>query len=161
MIQVQKTQTYPISPSEGFAYITDVNNWRNYWPDFVRIQDPANARWSKSGDTVTLDVRLLNRERELTMILEEFKCDLLVTYLSRQTGLPDAHHERHFRAVRGGFEYRMVVTFVPRAGIVGLFDRTLVRIAVTQALRKTHQNLDSIFRQWQPMVTANSVTIGD
>jgi hypothetical protein len=33
------------------------------------------------------------------MKLEEYKPDILVTYLSRQTGLPDAHHERHFQAI--------------------------------------------------------------
>jgi hypothetical protein len=108
VIQVEMARIYPIPLSEGFAYITDVNNWGNYWPNFVRIKDPANARWSKSGDTVTLVLRLLNREREITMKLEEYKPDILVTYLSRQTGLADAHHERHFRAVHSGFEYRLV-----------------------------------------------------
>ena len=147
MIQVEMAHVYPIPLSEGFAYITDVNNWGNYWPNFVRIKDPANARWSKSGDTVTLVLRLLNREREITMKLEEYKPDFLVAYLSRQTGLPDAHHERHFRAVHSGFEYRLVVAYAPRPGFVGLLDRSLVRGAVKQALLNTHQNLDAIFRQ--------------
>jgi hypothetical protein len=149
MIQVEMTRVYPISLSKGFAYITDMNNWGNYWHNFVRIKDAANARWSQSGDTVTLVLRLLNREREMTMTLEEFRRDMTVTYLSHQTGLPDAHHERHFRAVSGGFEYRVVVSFVPRSGLVGLFDSSLVRGAVTQALHKTHQNLDTIFKQPQ------------
>jgi hypothetical protein len=147
MIQVEMTNIYPIPVSEGFIYITDLNNWENYWPNFVRIKDLAHARWSKSGDTITLVLRLLNREREITMKLEEYKPDILVSYLSRQTGLPDAHHERHFRAVHSGFEYRLVVAYAPRSGFVGLFDRTLVRRAVKQALLNTHQNLDAIFRQ--------------
>jgi hypothetical protein len=147
VIQVEMAYIYPVPLKEGFAYITDVNNWENYWPDFIRIKDPANARWSKSGDTVTLVLRLLDREREITMKLEEYKPDILVSYLSRQTVLPDAHHERYFRAVHSGFEYRLVVADAPRSGFVGLFDRTLVRRAVKQALLNTHQNLGAIFRQ--------------
>ena len=94
-----------------------------------------------------LVLKLLHRERELTIKLEEYKPDVLVTYLSCQTGLPDAHHERHFRAVQGGFEYRLVVAYAPRPGFVGLLDRSLVRRAVKQAFLNTHQNLDAIFRQ--------------
>ena len=154
MIQIEEVHIYPIPVGEGFAYITDVNNWGNYWPDFVRIKDPANARWGKSGDMITLVLRLLNRERELSMILEDYKPDSLVSYLSRQTGLPDAHHERHFRAVPGGFEYRLVVTFAPRPGLAGLFDRTLVRRAVTKAAHKTTRNLDTVFNQRHPALSA-------
>jgi len=153
MIQIEEVHIYPIPLSEGFAYITGVNNWGNYWPDFVRIKDPTNARWGKSGDTITLVLRLLNRERELSMILEDYKPETLVIYLSRQTGLPDAHHERHFRSVPGGFEYRLVVSYIPRPGLVGLFDRSLVLRATTQAARKTIQNLDTVFKQWHPKLT--------
>jgi hypothetical protein len=147
MLQVEMTCWYSIPLSEGFAYITDMNNWQDYWPGLVRIKDPGHARWSKPGDTVTLVLRLFHRERELTMKLEEYMPDMLVTYHSHQMGLPDAHHERHFRAVQGGFEYRLVVAYVPRPSFVGLVDRTLVRKAVKRALLNTHQNLDAIFRQ--------------
>jgi hypothetical protein len=88
------------------------------------------------------------------MTLEEFEPDALVTYSSSQSGLPDAHHERHFRAVQGGFEYRLVVNYEPRPGLAGLFDRSLVRRAVTRAVSKTIRNLDAIFNQWHPTLTA-------
>lgn len=148
MIQIAMGSIYPIPLSEGFAYITNVNNWGSYWPNFVRIKDPTNAQWRKSGDTITLVLRLLDRERELNMVLEEFKPETLVAYLSRQTGLPDAHHERHFRALPQGFEYRLVVTYAPRPDLAGLFDRSLVRRAVTQAAHKTIRNLAAVFNQW-------------
>jgi hypothetical protein len=150
MIAIEQAHVYPIPVSEGFAYITDVNNWGAYWPDFVRIKDPANARWSNPGDTITLVIKLLNRERELNMTLEAYKPDTLVTYISRQAGLPEAHHERHFRAVTGGFEYRLVVTYEPRSGLAGLFDQSLVRRAVTQAVYKTIRNLDAVFKVRHP-----------
>lgn len=147
MLRIETSHIYSVPLSEGFAYITNVNNWGNYWPDFIRIKDPTNARWSKSGDTITLVLRLLNGERELSMVLEEYKPETLVAYLSRQTGLPDAHHERYFRAVPQGFEYRLVVAYEPRPGLAGLFDRSLVHRAVTQAVHKTIQNLDTAFKQ--------------
>jgi hypothetical protein len=150
MLRIEEEQIYPVPLSEGFAYITDLNNWGDYWPNFVRLVDPAGARWSKPGDTVSLVLMLLNRERELTMTLQAYKPDMLVTYLSRQTGLPDALHERHFRAAPGGFEYRLVVTFAPRPGLAGLLDRSLVRMAVTQAARRTIRNLDAVFNRRQP-----------
>ncbi len=154
MIQIEQVHTFPIPLREGFAYITDVQNWGNYWPDFVRIKDPAGAQWRKAGDTVTLVLRLLNRERELNMVLEEYKSETHVAYLSHQAGLPDAHHERHFRAVPQGFEYRLVVTYAPRPGPIGLFDRSVVRRAVAKATRKTIRNLDTVFKQWSPILSA-------
>jgi hypothetical protein len=147
-IQVETTYTFPVPVADAFAYITAIDNWKEYWPDFVRVTDPSTAHWSQAGDTVTVVVRLLNRERELHMILRTYRPDALVTYLSRQKGLPDALHERHFRAVPGGFAYRLVVTYVPRPGLAGLFDRSLVRGAVTRALNKTIRNLDAVFKQW-------------
>jgi hypothetical protein len=148
MLKIEAAHLFPVSVSEGFAYITDINNWKDYWPDFVRLGDPASASWRQPGDTITVVVRLLNRERELNMRLTEYKPDTLVTYTSRQSGLPDAHHERHFRPAPGGFEYRLLVSYLPRPGLAGLFDRTLVRRAVTRTLNKTIRNLDTLFKQW-------------
>jgi hypothetical protein len=153
MIQIERVHTYPVPLREGFAYITGVNNWGNYWPNFVRIKDPTTAEWRKPGDTITLVLELLNRERELNMVLEEYKPESLVAYHSRQAGLPDAHHERHFRDVTEGFEYRLVVTYTPRPGLAGLFDRSLVRRAVTRAVQMTIRNLDTIFKGWQPTLS--------
>lgn len=147
MVRIEINHTFPVSVSEAFAYITDIKHWPAYWPGFVRILDPANAKWGKPGDTVTIVLKALNRERALNMKLEEFKKDTLVTYLSRQQGLPDAQHERHFKAVPGGFEYRIAVAFEPRSGLAGFFDKILVKRAVGRALRKTIENLDRVFKQ--------------
>jgi hypothetical protein len=153
MIRIETGQTYSVPLSEGFAYITGVNNWKYYWPNFVRIKDPTKAQWSRPGDAITLVLKLLNRERELNMVLEEYNPETLVAYVSRQAGLPAAHHERYFRAVPKGFEYRLAVTYEPRSGLAGLFDRSLVRRAVTQAANKTIRNLDAIFKEWQPTIS--------
>lgn len=124
-----------------------MKHWAAYWPDFVRIQDPDTAQWGRRGDAVTIVLKLLNRERALNMKLEEFQKDRLVTYLSHQTGLPDARHERHFKEVPGGFEYRLVVAFEPRRGLTGLMDRLLVKRAIARALRKTIENPDRAFKE--------------
>lgn len=147
MIRIERSHAFHVPVSQAFAYITSMNNWAAYWPDFVRIPDPAQARWGQAGDSVTIVVTLLNRERELHLTLEEFRKDSLVAYSSRQSGLPNARHERHFRAIPEGFEYRLVVTLDPRQGLAGVFDRLLVRRAVAKALDKTIANLDRVFRQ--------------
>lgn len=147
MIRIDIKYTFPVSVNKAFTYITDTSNWDEYWPDFVRIQDPVNARWAKSGDEITIVLRLLNREREMHMKLNEFQTDALVSYTSVQLGLPDARHERHFKEVPGGVEYRLVVAYEPRKGLTGLFDKLYVKRAVERALRKTIENLDRHFNQ--------------
>ena len=148
VVQVEATHTFPVSAADAFAYITAIENWKDYWPDFVRVGDLSEARWSQPGDTATVVVRLLGRERELHLTLQAYQPDTLVAYFSHQKGLPDAYHERHFRPVPGGFAYRLVVGYMPRPGIAALFDRSLVRGAVTRALNKTIRNLDSAFKRW-------------
>ena len=88
----------------------------------------------------------LNRERALNMELEVFRKNACVTYVSRQQGLPDARHERHFEAVPDGCTYRLIVEYEPRRGFAGLFDRMLVRASAERALQTTVQNLDRLFR---------------
>ncbi len=145
MIRLEARREFPVPVTEAFAYITDMEHWREYWPDFVRIQDRAQARWNRAGDAVTIVLKLLGRERELHMTLEQFQPDTMVAYSSRQAGLPDARHERHFRPLGEGFEYHLVVGFEPRPGLTGLLDRVLVRRAIAKALRKTLDNLGGIF----------------
>jgi hypothetical protein len=147
MIRIERNHTFPVPVSDAFAYITDMKNWAAYWPDFVGIQDSAHAQWGQPGDEVTIVLRLLNRERALKMKLEEFQKDKIVTYRSQQQGLPDARHERHFKAVPEGFEYRIVVAFEPRPGLTGLMDKLLVKRAIARAVHKTIENLDRVFKE--------------
>jgi Polyketide cyclase / dehydrase and lipid transport len=145
MIRVEHTHTFPVSVGDGFAYITDTRNWNAFFPNFVRLHDAARARWDTPGDQVTVVIRLLGREVQVRMTLEQYQRDTRVTYVSRQQGLPDASHERHFRGVPNGFEFRPVVAFEPRSGLAGLFDRLLVRRAIAGALATTIENLESAF----------------
>jgi hypothetical protein len=147
MVRIEVSRTFPVSVAEAFSYITDMKNWPEYWPDFIRTENPDEARWSTPGDKATIVIKLLNRERALNMELKEFVKDTRVTYVSRQEGLPDVRHERHFRAVPLGCEYRLVVEYEPRPGLTGLLDRFLVKGSVERAMRKTVQNLEPVFRQ--------------
>jgi hypothetical protein len=36
MVRVEVSYSFPASVSQAFAYITDMKNWPEYWPDFVR-----------------------------------------------------------------------------------------------------------------------------
>jgi hypothetical protein len=147
MVLVEVSHTFPISVAEAFAYITYIKNWPKYWPDFIRVEHPDEARWNSPGDKVTIVIKLLNRERALHMELKEFQQDTRVAYVSQQQGLPDVRHERHFKPVPTGCEYRLVVAYEPRQGFTSLFDRLLVKRSVERALRKTVQNLDRVFQQ--------------
>jgi polyketide cyclase/dehydrase/lipid transport protein len=147
MLRIELSHTLPVSVAEAFPYITDMKNWPEYWPNFIRIENPSAARWSNPGDKSTVVIKLLNRQRALNMELEAFQKDTRVTYVSRQRGLPDVRHERHFKAAQDGCVYRLVVEYEPRPGFAGLFDRLLVRRSVERAMRRTVRNLDRIFQK--------------
>ena len=138
--RVEAVHRFRVPIERGFAYITDTRNWSGFWPGFVRLED--GARWREPGDTARLVTRLLGRERELVMTLRSFERNRLVAYTSRQPGLPDALHERHFEADRDGFRYRLVVEYEPRGGIAGLVDRVLLPRAVRRAPDRTITALD-------------------
>jgi len=147
MVRIEVSHTFPVSVAQAFAYITDMKNWPAYWPDFIRIENPSEARWNRPTDKTTIVIKLLNRERILKLELRDFERDGRVAYISRQQGLPDARHERLFKPTPDGCEYRLVVEYEPRAGLAGLFDRWLLKRSVERALHKTVQNLESIFQQ--------------
>ena len=144
MERVEVEHVFAAELSQAFSSITDIANWPKYWPGFVRIEDPANARWREPGDKVTVVLELLGRERPMHMELDRFEANALVVYRTRQDGLPDAQHERHFKAVPGGFEYRIVVSFQPRQGLRGLVDRLLVKRGVERGLRKAVGNIEEL-----------------
>jgi hypothetical protein len=138
-VRVEEAARFPVTPSDGFAYITDPANWPEYWPGLVRI-DPE-SQWRRPGDRATLVLRMLGREVELEMTLLTIEPDRLVEYTSRQAGLPDARHWRHFGEIDGELDYRVVVEYEPRRGWRGLFDRLALRRATARALRETIANL--------------------
>jgi hypothetical protein len=67
MLRIEVAHTFDVSVTEAFAYITDVKNWPEYWPDFIRIENSAAAGWSNPGDRATVVIKLLNRERALNL----------------------------------------------------------------------------------------------
>ena len=144
-VRVELAHRFGVGLRDGFDYITDLGNWHEYWPGFVRVE--SGSRWSDPGDQTQLVLRLLGRETEMTMTLGRLEPYRLVEYVSEQPGLPDARHERHFSDDgSGGLAYRAVVEYAPRRGPRGVFDRVLLRRAITRALRTTVANLDERFR---------------
>ena len=141
MVRLEQSRVFPVERDVGFDYITKPANWPEFWPDLVEIPDLEQTRWQEPGDTARLRMRLAGRLTELHMTLDELKRPALVRYHSTQQGVPDAEHERHFEPAAGGFDYRLVVSFAPRPGLRGLFDRTVVRYAASRALRRTLDNL--------------------
>lgn len=140
MTRVEAAHRYDASVERGFAYITDTRNWPAFWPGFVRLD--ADSRWGAPGDTARLVTRMLGREVELTMKVERFEPNALVTYTSTQRGLPDARHERIFERDGDGFVYRLVVEYEPRPGARGLYDRLLLKAGIRRALRRTFADLE-------------------
>ena len=140
MKRVEAAYRYDVPVERGFAFITDTANWPTFWPGYVRLEE--GSRWGASGDTVRLGTRLLGRERELAMTIDDFQPNRLVTYTSTQPGLPDAHHERHFEPDGEGFVYRLVVDYEPRDGVGGLFDRVVIARGIRRAFQQTFAALD-------------------
>jgi len=50
MVRIEVSHTLPVSVAEALACITDMKNRPEYWPAFVRIEDPAAARRGNPGD---------------------------------------------------------------------------------------------------------------
>ena len=145
-MRIEGSRIFPVEREVGFDYVTKPANWPEFWPDLVDIPDLDRTTWQKPGDTARLRMRLAGRMTELHMTLDELRRPALVRYHSTQQGVPDAAHERHFEPAAGGFDYRLVVSFEPRPGFAGLFDRTVVRYAASRALRKTLDNLSERLR---------------
>jgi hypothetical protein len=145
VIRVDLTRTFPVPAGKAFAFITDTANWNAFFPNFIRLRDPLHAKWNAPGDMVTVVIRILGRAVDVNMTLEVIETGKRVVYRSRQSGLPDARHERRFTALPDGFEFGLGVAFDPRNGLRGLYDRFLVKPAVAGALRETVDNLDRVF----------------
>jgi len=133
--RIEAAHRYDVPVERGFAFITNIGNWSKFWPGYVRLEE--GTRWSESGDTARLVIRLFGRERELTMTIRTFEPNRRVTYTSTQPGLPDGYHERIFEPDGDGFVYRLLVAYKPRGGIAGLLDATLVARAIRHALERT------------------------
>ena len=149
MMRIEASCIFPVSAQEAFNYITDLDNWPHYWPDFVRFEDRAHSQWGVPGGTVVPVIRLMGREVPLHITLQEFERGRVVRYTSQQPGLADAFHERHFSAAPGGCAYRALVSSQPRSKWLGLYDRVLVRRAVKRTLHRTIANLQAAFATMQ------------
>lgn len=114
----------------------------------VRLE--SGSDWNAAGDTARLVTRLLGRDRLLTMRVTRFEPNYIVTYTSRQPGLPDASHERGFEPDGGGFVYRLGAEYEPRRGLVGVFDRLLLARAIRRAFRETFAALEREFAGTRP-----------
>jgi hypothetical protein len=140
VVRVELSHRYDVPLERGFAFITDTGNWPRFWPGFVRIE--PDSRWGAAGDTARIVVKLFGRERELEMTVRRFEPNALVTYDSRQSGLPDAYHERRFDHDGDGFVYGLLVEYEPRSGAPGLFDRLLLPGGIRRAFRSTFADLE-------------------
>jgi len=143
MKRISAARRYDVPVERGFAFITNTENWQKFWPGYVRLE--PGSRWNVSGDEARLVIRLLWRERELTLTLTTFEPNQLVAYTSTQPGLPDAYHERHFERDGGGFLYRLVVEYEPRPRIAWIFDSTLLPRAIRRSFEHTFAALEQEF----------------
>jgi hypothetical protein len=147
MPRIEVSRPLPVSLREGFDYITDVGNWRSYWPSLVDIPDEERISWSRPGDRASVVVSVRGRPVEMRMELEDFSPYEHVIYRSVQDGLPEFHHERHWRDRDAGFDYTLVIEFEPRRGVAGLIDRLFVSRTVRGSLEETMDNLERIFSE--------------
>jgi hypothetical protein len=147
VVRVDVTRDLPVSVAEGFDYITDVRNWRSYWPGVIEVPDEENVAWSEPGDEASVILRVRGRPTEMRMKLSEFRPYEGVFYESTHEGVPDFWHERLFKDSQGSLRYTLVIAFEPRKGVQWLVDRLLVPRIVRRSLVETLDNLERIFRQ--------------
>jgi hypothetical protein len=145
MARLELTRDLPVALREGFDYITNVENWPEYWPKLVDIPNQESVRWREPGDRAAVVVEVRGRPTELRMALDEFVPYDRVNYRSSQDGLPDFRHERHFREAGGRLRYTLVIGYAPRAGFKGIFDRVVLPRYVRASLVETMDNLERIF----------------
>ena len=145
MKRISASRRYDVPAERVFAFVTNTDNWSKFWPGYVRLQ--PGSRWNASGDEARLVIRLLGRERELTLTLTTFEPNRLVAYTSTQPGLPDAHHERRFERDADGSVYRLVVEYEPRRWIAWIFDTMLLPRAIRRAFEHTFTALEQEFRR--------------
>ena len=143
-IRIAVEQHLPVCVRDGFDYITDPVNWREYWPRLVRVD--SATRWREPGDRASVVQRILGREIELDITLVRIEPHRLVEYTSRQRGLPAARHWPCFDQTGDELAYRITVEYSPRPGWRSPLDRFLVRRAVKRALRETLADLERRFR---------------
>jgi uncharacterized protein YndB with AHSA1/START domain len=142
MKRLELTRDLPVGAREGFDYITNVDNWPEYWPRFVEIHGDG-ARWREPGDQVSVVVAARRRPTQLDMTLEELVPYERVVYRSTQDGLPDFHHERLFSEPDGRLRYTVTVGYEPRS----LFDRLVLPRFIGRSLAETMDNLERVFAQ--------------
>lgn len=145
MTRIEAVHHFGVQVERGFAFITDTANWSRFWPGYIRLEEGSS--WREVGEVARLVTRLFGQERLLTMRITAFEPNRLVRYVSTQPGLPDASHERHFEPDEAGFTYRLVVEYVPRGGMPGLFDRLLLARGVRRAFEQTFVALEHEFAQ--------------
>jgi len=144
MIYIDIHHVFPVPVEDAFNYITDIKNWPEYWPDFIRMQESGDIPWGRPGAKVAVVIKLLNRPTALNIVLDRFEKESLVIYNSKQKGLPEMRHERHFTHIEDGCEFRLRVEYEPRKGVKGLFDRYILKRSVENAILKTLKNQHSI-----------------
>lgn len=151
MPRVEASRTFPISVQDGFDYITQLPNWRNFWQGYVGIDDEEHASWSKPGDELTLRLKNYGRVVAMNMHLDEFEPYDRILYRSEQPGLPDFRHERYFRAANGGLTCTNAVGWTPRGGFKGVLDRLVLPPLIRRKMVKTLADLDGIFGTGKPV----------
>jgi Polyketide cyclase / dehydrase and lipid transport len=142
--RLEVTRDLPVALREGFDYITNVENWSEYWPKLLEIPERESVRWREPGDRAAVVIDVRGRPTELQMTLEQFVPYDRVVYRSSQEGLPEFHHERLFRDDGGRLRYTLVIAYEPRPGLKGVFDRLVLPRYVRASLVETMDNLERV-----------------
>lgn len=141
--RIEVSRHYGIPVARGYAFVTDVRNWSQFFPGFIAL-DPE-SRWTAAGDVASLTTKLLGRTRRVTLTLERIEPHHDFSYTSTQEGLPVAHHERTFTAEGDGFTFNLSVAYEARRGLRGVVDRVVLKQAVRRLLQQTLDALEVAF----------------
>jgi uncharacterized protein YndB with AHSA1/START domain len=125
----------PFPRDEVFDYVSDPR----HWPEFFREVEAVDQveGWDRPGGRCRVRVRVLGR-RQYIAELVEFDRPRLTRDVARQAGMPDVEHEHVFSEVPEGTRLDNIARYRPRPGLVGLYDRTVLRWAAQRTYRRMY-----------------------
>ncbi len=146
-MRTELSRTYPVALKKGFDYIDDFRMWPDWYVGLLRIIEPETCAWSKPGDTVRFEYKLLGRRVEGHCILEEWKEGELARYHTEVPGLPVVHFAYHYSEVDPmAFMMRVEMeTEEPTSFFGRTIDKTVLPRVLKRDLERSLENLQDIF----------------
>lgn len=131
MAAVTNSRRYPVSRTDAFSYLTDPQNWPDYYSGVVAVAE--SAAFGKPGDTVDVTYSLLGRRVGVSVTVDEIRDGEMIRHTAVVPGLPDVHQTWTYRDAGDGL---MLDASLTTEGSTSFFGRAIDRLVVPRALQR-------------------------